>query len=127
MASRDSARMTSQPPSYNFFPDGIKRFCTDDFPATFIQLLSVVISSGVCSAFIFGVHADHWWVFANKGFWVKTLLQGLLSELSLLPLLQFLQVKFLCEFSLFIVVLVSLKLDNNVEDLVSLRLQLIRV
>merc|ERR1719228_2363998 len=33
-----------------------------------------------------GVHADHWWVFTNEGLWVKTLLQSLLSKLSLLPI-----------------------------------------
>merc|ERR1719452_127395 len=48
------------------FPDGINRFCSDDLPATLIQLLPVVIGSGVSSALILGVHADHWWVFANK-------------------------------------------------------------
>merc|ERR1719347_229147 len=83
------------------FPDGIQRFCSDHLPATFIQLLSVIIGSGVCSAFILGVHADHGWVFSNKCFRVKTLLQGLLSQLGLLSFLQLLQVKFLCEFSLF--------------------------
>merc|ERR1712106_445457 len=91
------------------------------------KFLSVVISSGVSSSLILGVHADHWWVLSNESLWVKTLLQGLLSELSLLPLLQFLQVKFLGKSSLFIIILVSLKLNNNVEDLSSLSLEFIGV
>merc|ERR1719495_2223562 len=108
-------------------PDGIKGFSSDDIPTTLIEFLSVVIGSGVCSTFIFGVHADHGRVFANKGLRVKTLLKSLLSELSLLPLLEFLQVKLLGKFPLFIVIFVLLKLNNDVEDLVGLGLKLIRV
>merc|ERR1712050_496742 len=109
------------------FPDGIKRLGSDNLPTTFIQFLSVIIGSGVSSAFIFGVHADHWWVLSNKCFWVKTLLQCLLSELSLLSFLEFLQVKLLGKLSLFIIILVSLKLNNDVEDFSCLSLELIRV
>merc|ERR1719499_3043710 len=109
------------------FPYGVKGFSSDDFPTTFIQFLSVVIGSGVCSTFIFGVHADHGRVFANKGLRVKTLLKSLLSELSLLSLLEFLQVKLLGKFPLFIVIFVLLKLNNDVEDLVGLGLEPIRV
>merc|ERR1712228_1086489 len=108
-------------------PDGVKGFSSDDFPTTLIQFLSVVIGSGVCSTFIFGVHADHGRVFANKGLRVKTLLKSLLSELSLLSLLEFLQVKLLGKFPLFIVIFVLLKLNDDVEDLVGLGLKLIRV
>merc|ERR1711862_65 len=95
-----------------------------NLPASFIQFLPVIIGSGVCSAFILGVHADHGRVFANKCFGVQTLLQGLLSQLGLLPLLQ---VQFLCEFSLFIIIFVCFKLDNYIEDLCCLCFQLIRV
>merc|ERR1712050_777734 len=109
------------------FPDGIKRLGSDNLPTTFIQFLSVIIGSSVSSAFIFGVHADHWWVLSNKCFWVKTLLQCLLSELSLLSFLEFLQVKLLGKLSLFIIILVSLKLNNDVEDFSCLSLELIRV
>merc|ERR1712050_111580 len=109
------------------FPDGIKRLGSDNLPTTFIQFLSVIIGSGVSSAFIFGVHADHWWVLSNKCFLVKTLLQCLLSELSLLSFLEFLQVKLLGKLSLFIIILVSLKLNNDVEDFSCLSLELIRV
>merc|ERR1711979_139201 len=109
------------------FPDGIKRLGSDNLPTIFIQFLSVIIGSGVSSAFIFGVHADHWWVLSNKSFWVKTLLQCLLSELSLLSFLEFLQVKLLGKLPLFIIILVSLKLNNDVEDFSCLSLELIRV
>merc|ERR1712130_179351 len=71
---------------------------------------------------ILGVHADHGGVLANKGLRVKTLLQGLLSELSLLPLLQLLQAPLLL-----VVVLVCLKLDDNVEQLGGLSLQVVSV
>merc|ERR1719308_734741 len=109
------------------FPDGVKGFCSDDFPSTFVQLFPVLISSGVCSAFILGVHADHWWVFSDEGFRVKTLLESLLSELSLLPFLEFFEFKLLSEFSLFIVVFVLFELDNDVEDFVGLGFQFIGV
>merc|ERR1719431_2100659 len=109
------------------FPDSIKRLGSDNLPASFVQLLPVIIGSGVYSAFILGVHADHWWVLSNKGPGIKTLLQGLLSELGLLSFLQFLQVKFLSKLPLFIVIFVCFKLNNDVEDLSSLSLELIRV
>merc|ERR1711994_1061710 len=47
--------------------------------------------------------------------------------LSLLSLLEFLQVKLLGKFPLFIVIFVLLKLNDDVEDLVGLGLELIRV
>merc|ERR1719305_1596689 len=56
-----------------------------------------------------------------------TLLEGLGSELSLLPLLELLQVKLLGELPLLIVILVSLELDNDLEKVLGLGLHLIRV
>merc|ERR1711963_441813 len=82
-------------------PCSLQVFSSDNFPATFIL----------------GVHSDLWWVLSSQGLWVKTLLQGLGSELSLLSLLQFLEVKLLSEFSLLIVILVSLHLDDGLEKL----------
>merc|ERR1719336_2066396 len=108
-------------------PCSLQVFSSDNFPATFIHFLSVIIRSGVCSTLILGVHSDLWWVLSSQGLWVKTLLQGLGSELSLLSLLQFLEVKLLSEFSLLIVILVSLHLDDGLEKLLSLGLELIRV
>merc|ERR1711972_660810 len=55
------------------------------------------------------------------------LLQGLLSQLSLLPLLQLLEVPLLLLPLLLVVVLVSLKLDHDVEQLGGLGLQVVGV
>merc|ERR1712025_1190953 len=109
------------------FPDTFKVFCSNNFPSSLIHFLSVIIRSGVCSTLILGVHADLWWVLSSEGLWVKTLLKGLSSELSLLSLLQLLKVKLLGEFSLFIVIFISLKLDDVLEELLSLGLDFIRV
>merc|ERR1719367_1423100 len=61
-------------------PGSFKMFSSDNFPATLVQLLSVIIRSGVSSALILGVHSDLWWVLSSQGLWVKTLLQGLGPE-----------------------------------------------
>merc|ERR1719151_110276 len=66
-------------------------------------------------------------VLANKGLRVKTLLQGLLSQLSLLSLLQLLKVPLLVHPLLLVVVLVGLQLDDNVEQLGGLSLQVVGV
>merc|ERR1719370_2746817 len=73
------------------FPDGVQGLGTDDLPATLVQLLPVLVGPGVGPPLVLGVHADHGGVLANKGLGVETLLQGLLSQLGLLPLLQLLQ------------------------------------
>merc|ERR1719239_1475389 len=52
---------------------------------------------------------------------------GLLSQLSLLPLLQLLKVPLLVHPLLLVVVLVGLKLDDNVEELGGLSLQVVGV
>merc|ERR1711936_1256103 len=108
-------------------PGGLEVLGSDDLPATLVQLLPVVVGPGVGSALVLGVHADLGWVLASQGLWVKTLLQGLGSQLSLLPLLQFLEIKFLCQLPLLVVVFVSLKLDDGLEEVLNLALQLIRV
>merc|ERR1719277_728773 len=109
------------------FPARFKVFSSDNFPTSLIHFLSVIIRSGICSTLILGVHADLWWVLSSEGLWVKTLLKGLSSELSLLSLLELLEVKLLSEFSLLIVIFVSLKLDDDLEELLSLGLDFIRV
>merc|ERR1711936_1298930 len=108
-------------------PGGLEVLGSDNLPATLVQLLPVVVGPGVGSALVLGVHADLGWVLASQGLWVKTLLQGLGSQLSLLPLLQFLEIKFLCQLPLLVVVFVSLKLDDGLEEILNLSLQLIRV
>merc|ERR1719277_1422197 len=109
------------------FPARFKVFSSDNFPASLIHFLSVIIRSGICSTLILGVHADLWWVLSSESLWVKTLLKGLSSELSLLSLLELLEVKLLSEFPLLIVIFVSLKLDDDLEELLSLGLDFIRV
>merc|ERR1711976_433125 len=106
------------------FPAGFKVFSSDNFPSSLIHFLSVIIRSGIGSTLILGVHADLWWVLSSESLWVKTLLKGLSSELSLLSLLE---VMLLSEFPLLIVIFVSLKLDDDLEELLSLCLDLIRV
>merc|ERR1719507_2958490 len=108
-------------------PDGIEGLGTDDLPATLVQLLPVLVGPGVGPPLVLGVHADHGGVLANKGLGVKTLLQGLLSQLSLLPLLQLLKVPLLVPPLLLVVVLVGLQLDDNVEQLGGLSLQVVSV
>merc|ERR550519_2187055 len=108
-------------------PGRLKVLGSDNLPATLVQLLPVVVGPGVGSALVLGVHADLGWVLASQGLWVKTLLQGLGSQLSLLPLLQFLEIRFLCQLPLLVVVFVSLKLDDGLEEILNLSLQLIRV
>merc|ERR1719278_651997 len=87
-------------------PDGVQGLCADDLPATLVQLLPVLVGPCVGPPLVLGVHADHGGVLANKGLRVKTLLQGLLSQLSLLPLLQLLKVVILGDSSLLVVVFV---------------------
>merc|ERR1719500_1314027 len=88
----------------------------EDLPATLVQLFPVLVGPGVGPPLVLGVHADHGGVLANKGLGVKTLLQGLL------PQLQLHEVPLLLHLLLLVVVLVGLKLDDNVEQLVGLGL-----
>merc|ERR1719384_1703863 len=108
-------------------PGGLEVFGSDNLPASFVELLSVIVRSGIGSPLVLGVHADLGRVLSNKSLRVETLFQGLGSELSLLPLLQFLQVQLLGELPLFIVILVSLHLDDGLEELLSLGLEFIGV
>merc|ERR1719365_377618 len=89
-------------------PDGVQGLGTDDLPATLVQLLPVLVGPCVGPPLVLGVHSDHGGVLANKGLRVKTLLQGLLSQLGLLPLLQLLKVPLLLLPLLLVVVLVGL-------------------
>merc|ERR1711981_75353 len=66
-------------------------------------------------------------VLLGEGLGVKTLLDGLVPLLQLLPLGQLLQHVILVKLSLLIVILVGLELEDCVEDLLSLVLQLVGV
>merc|ERR1712226_472507 len=76
---------------------------------------------------VLGVHADGGRVLATESFWVKTLLQGLLPQLGLLPLLQLIQLIVLSYSPLLVVVFVGFKSNDNVEQLVGLGFQVISV
>merc|ERR1712012_1501234 len=54
-----------------FFPVLFKSLGIENDPTAFVQLSSVFVCSCVSSAFIFGVHADLWWILASKSFLVK--------------------------------------------------------
>merc|ERR1712180_368747 len=109
------------------FPDCIQSLCSDHLPASFIQLLPVVVCPGVCPPLILGVHTDHWRILSYKGFGIQTLLHRLLSQLSLLLLFQLCQLPLLIDLLLLIVIFVSLQGDYNIEQFLSLRFQFIRV
>merc|ERR1719245_818577 len=108
-------------------PGGLEMLGSDDLPATFVELLPVIVGPGVCPPLVLGVHADLGGVLASQGLGVETLLEGLGSQLSLLSLLQLLEIKFLCELPLFVVVFVSLQLDDGLKQVLDLGLQLVRV
>merc|ERR1719394_1504536 len=99
----------------------------DDLPAALVQLLPVLVGPGVCPPLILGVHADGRGVLAAESLRVESLLQGLLSQLSLLPLLQLVQLIILGDSSLLVVVFVGFKGNDNVEQLLRLVFQVISV
>merc|ERR1719458_1878196 len=74
-----------------------------------------------------GEHVDGGGVLLGEGLGVKTLLDGLVPQLQLLPLGQLLELVILVELSLLVVILVSLQGDDGAPDLVGLVLQLVRV
>merc|ERR1719225_2540555 len=108
-------------------PGGLQMLGSDDLPSTLVELLPVVVGPGVCPALVLGVHADLGGVLSSQGLRVKTLLEGLGSQLSLLPLLQFLEIQLLSELPLLVIVFVSLQLDDSLEQVLDLGLQLVRV
>merc|ERR1712045_1006232 len=92
-------------------PQSLEMFGSYYFPTAFVQLSSVFVCSCVSSAFIFGVHADLWWILASKSFGVQAFLHGLLSELLLLSLLELFEIVVLSLLSLFKIVFFSLQTD----------------
>merc|ERR1712012_1245758 len=115
------------PFSQLLFPHSLQPFRSDDLSTTLIQLLSVTVRSGVCSTLIFGEHVNGGGMGTTEGFWIKTLLDGLISELKLSPLIQLFKFIILIYPSLFIIVFVGLKFNNCVPDGVGLGAELIRV
>merc|ERR1711993_230822 len=118
---------TLQPFLVFLLPTSLKMFSSDNFPSTFIQLTSVFIGPGICSAFIFGVHADLGWVFASKCFRIETLFHGLLSQLLFLSFLELFEVIVLSLLSLLKIVFFCFEPDNGFPQFLSFGLQFISV
>merc|ERR1719412_1528277 len=109
-----------------FLPDLVQLGQPFVSESTLVHFLPVVIGSGVSSALILGVHPYLGWVVSNKGIGVESLLQGLLSQLGLLPFLEFLEGEDLFCLLLLHVVSVGFELNGHVVELFSLLSQLIR-
>lgn len=58
---------------------------------TLEELLLVVVGAGIHTPLVLGGNLDHGRVLAGQGLGVQSLLQGLVPQLLLLPLLQLLQ------------------------------------
>merc|ERR1712121_300937 len=91
-----------------FLPASLEHLCSDDFSASFVQLLPVTVGSCVCPSLILGEHVDGWRMSSCEGFRVKTLLDSFVSELKLLPFLKFFELIILVKLPLLVIVLVSL-------------------
>merc|ERR1719397_1512297 len=108
-------------------PHTLEPLGTDNLGSALVQLLAVTVRPGVRPPLVLGEHVDGGGVLLGEGLGVKTLLDGLVPQLQLLPLGQLLELVVLVELSLLVVVLVSLEADDGVPDLVGFVLQLIRV
>merc|ERR1719206_727720 len=64
-----------------FFPGSFQHLRPDHLGPSLVQLLPVTIGPGVCPALVLGEHVDGWGVSSCERFWVKTLLDGLVSQL----------------------------------------------
>merc|ERR1719337_186552 len=108
-------------------PQSLEMFSSYYFPTAFVQLSSVFVCSCVSSTFIFGVHADLWWIFASKSFRVQAFLHGLLSELLLLSLLELFEIVVLSLLSFFKIVFFSLEADNGIPEFGSFVCKLVTI
>merc|ERR1719297_219746 len=72
-------------------PHRLEPLGADDLGAALVQLLPVAVGSGVCPPLVLGEHVDFRRVGATEGLGVQTLLDGLVSELELPPLVELLQ------------------------------------
>merc|ERR1712142_97661 len=108
-------------------PAGLQHLGSDNLPSTFVQLLTVDVGSCVGTSLVLGEHADLGRVLAGEGLGIETLLDGLVSQLNLLSLLQLLEFIVLGKLTLFIIVFVSLQGEDGVPQISGLGLQLVRV
>merc|ERR1719463_921882 len=88
----------------------------DDLGAALVQLLPVAVGSGVRPPLVLGEHVDFGRVGAAEGLGVQALLDGLVSELELPPLVELLQLVVLVHSPLLVIVFVSLQLEDCVPD-----------
>merc|ERR1719397_1275238 len=109
------------------FPHGFQPLGADNLSSALVQLLAVTVRPGVRPPLVLGEHVDGGGVLLGEGLGVKTLLDGLVPQLQLLPLGQLLELVVLVELPLLVVILVSLQGDDGAPDLVGLVLQLVGV
>merc|ERR1719378_218925 len=88
---------------------------------------SVIISSGVGSPLILGIHSNLWWVLASKSLWVQNKFNGFLFILLSLSFLQLFQIIILSSGSFLQVVSFCLKFYNLVPEFLSLRFQIFMI
>merc|ERR1719397_545517 len=108
-------------------PHRLQPLGADNLSSALVQLLAVTVRPGVRPPLVLGEHVDGGGVLLGEGLGVKTLLDGLVPQLQLLPLGQLLELVVLVELPLLVVILVSLQGDNGAPDLVGLVLQLVGV
>merc|ERR1719397_25046 len=108
-------------------PHGFQSLSTDNLGSALVQLLAVTVRPGIRPPLVLGEHVDGGGVLLGEGLRVKTLLDGLVPQLQLLPLGQLLELVVLVELPLLVVILVSLQGDDGAPDLVGLVLQLVGV
>merc|ERR1719463_476683 len=108
-------------------PHRLEPLGADDLGAALVQLLPVAVGSGVRPPLVLGEHVDFGRVGAAEGLGVQALLDGLVSELELPPLVELLQLVVLVHSPLLVIVFVSLQLEDCVPDGVGFVLQLVRV
>merc|ERR1712018_288523 len=118
---------TFQPFLVFLLPQSLEMFSSDNFPTAFVEFPPVFVGSGVGSAFIFGIHANLWWVLASKGLGVKTLLHGLLPQLLFLSLLELFEIVILPLLPFLEIVFLSFEPDNGIPQFLGFGLQLIRI
>merc|ERR550532_980261 len=98
-------------------PHTLQPLSADNLGSAFVQLLTVTVCPGVRPPLVLGEHVDGGGVLLGEGLGVKTLLDGLVPQLQLLPLSELLELVILVELSLLVVILVGLQGDNGVPQL----------
>merc|ERR1740116_561173 len=108
-------------------PHRLQSLSPHDLSSAFVQLLAVTVRPCVCPPLVLGEHVDGGGVLLGERLRVKTLLDGLVPQLQLLPLGQLLELVVLVQLPLLVVVLVGLEGDDGAPDLVGFVLQFVGV